>query len=869
MSFAQFNDISNSADYTQAVSRISSLGIMKGYNDGSFKPDALITREQFATVIVNATAIDNDSIKQKTETVFPDISSERWSSGFINQALKMGYIKGMLDGLFHPEDSITYAQACTITVRALNYQDDDLVGLWPNNYINQAKYLSITEGIHLNSDDPLPRWAIASMMDKLMKTNTKKVNSGDQDKSFARNYNLYTESLILGNPSSMEKLTQSQILTDSGVYFKTNNIPELELGARYRLKIKEGTIEQAYHKVSETQKISVYSIDGNKVSYKPSTKVRTLVLPDNVTYYYNGQKQVFDGLKSLIQRGMSITFANDNDNLGYSTAVISDPADYRLGDYTECVVLGNSTTDDKLAIDEVSTDKGTYFLGKDIKLDLGQKYGLIIKDNKVVKVTMAINALNAVAVDSFADNMITYKEKGQKKSLVLSETTNYYYKGVKQTYENVKSILKGNSSIIFGQVENTLGYEYGVILDPIYSAPEVVYNLANNKEHKFGAIDLNDNYLIVKDGKAISYLGLEERDVLYKVTNIWNENPYILVQTTKAEGVLTGVLPDKASPLYLQIDSKSYEISKYMNLSVISGSSNTYKVDDKVSCLLGYDGKIIAMGTLVYKSGPYEDYIIMGNAKTHDTLSSNQIITDQGTFYLANGLSALELGNKYKLVVDGDTIVKVGEKQESMIYYTVENSMDNAIRYKDGTSLKILNLPQTTSYYYNGNLITYASAKSKLTLNATLAFAWNVQRTGYKFCVVFDPVYSEPIVNEVSRPDGRQIGSIYVSEDMKVVRNGELVEYINIGYLDVIYQITDINGKSKYLYILANQVTGTIHDISPNRLAPQSITMNTTSYALSKYVNLEAIAYKDSPYTIGSTATIVLGRNSEVLKLLK
>jgi hypothetical protein len=693
----------------------------------------------------------------------------------------------------------------------------------------------------------------------------KKASGNVQDETFAKKYNLYTECLILGNASTMEKITQSQILTDSGIYYVGTGVGDIEVGGKYRLRVKDSIIEKVYYKVSDTDKIQVYSLDGNKVYYQTSSRNKNMVLPDNAIYYYNGQKQNYDNLKTVIKRGMSITFAYDNDGLGYSSAVINDPADYRLGSYNECIILGDSKTDDKLAKNQVSTDKGLYFIDSSVVLETGKKYGLIIKDDTIVKSMLDLNTVNQVSVDGFADNMISYLNKGQNKTITLSEKTNFYYKGEKQTYEMVKTLLKGNSSVIFGEIENSLGYEYAVILDPVYSAPEIAVGVSTNKEHKFGAIDLNAYSLILKDGKAINYSSLEERDVLYKVTNVWDQNPYILVQTNKAEGILTGILPDKSSPQYIQVDGRNYEISKFLDLSVISGTNNSYKVDDKVSCLLSYDNKIIGISPLVYKSGPFLDYIIMGNSRTNDTLSMNQVITDQGIYYLANGVVNLDLGNKYKLVVDGDTIVKVGEKQESLVYYAVDNLVENVIRYKDGEYTKTFALPQNIKYYYDGNEVTYASAKSKLLSNSTLTFAKNNQSTGYKYCVVFDPVYSEPVVNHVLGASLKQYGDIKLDSDTKVIKNGELVDYSSISYMDVLYQVTDIRGENKYIVVYNDKATGVINTILPNRLYPQSIKIGNTIYTFGKSANIDAISYSDSPFLLGVTVTVALGRNGEVL----
>jgi hypothetical protein len=67
-------------------------------------------------------------------------------SGYINVAVKYGYISGMDDGKFHPKDSVSFAQACTVIVKVLGVAGIDypLSGQWPENYIAKAKSMGLT-----------------------------------------------------------------------------------------------------------------------------------------------------------------------------------------------------------------------------------------------------------------------------------------------------------------------------------------------------------------------------------------------------------------------------------------------------------------------------------------------------------------------------------------------------------------------------------------------------------------------------------------------------------------------------------------------------------------------------------------------------
>lgn len=180
-----FSDVPANAVYADALNRVSSLGIVSGDGNGQFRPDGLLTRDQFAKLIVVTSGLQSMADTMKGATIFPDVVSNGWSSGYINAAVNKGFITGMPDGTFHPGDSVTFAQACTVMIRALGYTDQDIQGLWPRNYIGKAADLGLTTGINFGNGSGLPRWAAVMMLDKLLDTNIKKVNAADPDKTFA------------------------------------------------------------------------------------------------------------------------------------------------------------------------------------------------------------------------------------------------------------------------------------------------------------------------------------------------------------------------------------------------------------------------------------------------------------------------------------------------------------------------------------------------------------------------------------------------------------------------------------------------------------------------------------------------------------
>ncbi len=121
--WADTNDYSDVADnvwYTNAISTLSKMGILTGYEDGTFKPDASVTRAEFATI---AARFSDGELKDFAS--FPDVPEDHWASQYIAKAEKLGWIKGYDDGTFGPENEITRAQAMTLVNRVLERGVDE------------------------------------------------------------------------------------------------------------------------------------------------------------------------------------------------------------------------------------------------------------------------------------------------------------------------------------------------------------------------------------------------------------------------------------------------------------------------------------------------------------------------------------------------------------------------------------------------------------------------------------------------------------------------------------------------------------------------------------------------------------------------
>ena len=140
-----YSDVSDTAWYAAAVSTLSKMGIISGYPDGTFRPNAPITRAEFAAMIARF-----DETAKSADTPFTDISGH-WAENAIGKAYGNGWVEGSSKTVFCPESNLTRAETATLLNRVLHRlpeKESDLLAnqiVWPDNPKTFWGYLAIQE----------------------------------------------------------------------------------------------------------------------------------------------------------------------------------------------------------------------------------------------------------------------------------------------------------------------------------------------------------------------------------------------------------------------------------------------------------------------------------------------------------------------------------------------------------------------------------------------------------------------------------------------------------------------------------------------------------------------------------------------------
>ncbi len=168
---ATFSDVSErSVTEQDAIKKAVALGIIEGYEDGTFGPDKTITRAEFAKIAVTAAgAKETATMLEANASAFKDVRANSWYTGWINAAESLGIFKGDTNGNFRPNDTISNQEAITVLLRLLGY-NDNLTGTWPVNYVTKANQIGILDDVNIVASAAAKRGDVVVMLGEALDT---------------------------------------------------------------------------------------------------------------------------------------------------------------------------------------------------------------------------------------------------------------------------------------------------------------------------------------------------------------------------------------------------------------------------------------------------------------------------------------------------------------------------------------------------------------------------------------------------------------------------------------------------------------------------------------------------------------------------
>jgi len=152
----QANAAVDPAAISKGSSTLVKLELLKGDDSGNLKLSDKITRCEFVTLVIRLMGYNKNTNIDDIRLTFTDLSQRHWAYNNMKIAVKRNLIKGYDDNTVGADNYVTYAEAQTILIRALGYENT-MTGKWPANVINKAAELNLNNNVDVPQNKQLTR----------------------------------------------------------------------------------------------------------------------------------------------------------------------------------------------------------------------------------------------------------------------------------------------------------------------------------------------------------------------------------------------------------------------------------------------------------------------------------------------------------------------------------------------------------------------------------------------------------------------------------------------------------------------------------------------------------------------------------------
>ena len=144
-----FEDVPAGSDYSEAITMLSDLGVIQGKDDGKYHPEDTITRAEACAMIARLMTGDPKVSQYVGAQSFSDVKKDSWKDSAIGYCYINGIVIGVGNNKFEPDRAITDAEFVTMVVRAMGYETADMKQNYPFSYMSNAQAMGLLDGVKM------------------------------------------------------------------------------------------------------------------------------------------------------------------------------------------------------------------------------------------------------------------------------------------------------------------------------------------------------------------------------------------------------------------------------------------------------------------------------------------------------------------------------------------------------------------------------------------------------------------------------------------------------------------------------------------------------------------------------------------------
>lgn len=655
---SSYKDIDDSQYFAGSVDALTLYGIVSGY-DGYFNPESYVTRAEYAKMITLACGLDDAIYSSAGHRKFDDVPVGYWGVGYINTSADNKLIVGYPDGCFMPNKNITFAEAITVLLRAMDYSTADLGDNWPYSYMVKAASLGLTDGVQLGNDSYITRADLAVIINRALQT---ELNGSDKKMISKMDINMSDELLVIATKNEDPSLEAGTVRTDSGVYKLAPTCAEMSPLTKVKLILNDDNEVMSYITtyVPERQVTTVENYISGTVYFANGMTSKSSNIKDSTLVYSDGAITSFGSFKDKIEKGEAVLILYDKNGavsyLAFSDAEMSEPAVVRTDVYNALASVGVSA--DKV--------KNAEFIrnGHASSIDEVQIYDVVyyFEDNATVYVYS--DKLSGVYTDAYP-NKAAVTEVTISGTNVELETQTATYKlgetsGSYKLNSRITALLGKDGKIVdVVDLNNAGAANYGILLsvdsemstDILESGKQTNYivfmngegstvRYKTNKDYSerigdVGKVEFDDDgYALFANITSTSNVSGTVDKNNKKIGNRWLTSDCVIIERTYAPDTRTGTATAKV------IDFSEIKLaeltSKQIIYAVTSGDFGDISLLIVEGVTKAQDSYGIITGTSGSGStgrGSY-DIITDGKEKTYSASFYKQIATGTGVSYV-------------------------------------------------------------------------------------------------------------------------------------------------------------------------------------------------------------------------------------------